>query len=57
MTAFFDFVSAWYKKPFDANGSILTWALFVLLILVLCGIWASVLSHLKPVVKAATEAV
>lgn len=51
------FLSDWYKKPFNSDGSVLNWALFVLLIIVLCGVWANILSYLRPIAKAAAEAV
>jgi hypothetical protein len=56
MSQFLTALQAWYKKPFDANGSVTTWLLFVGLVIVLALIWANVLSYIKPVATTAAEA-
>lgn len=45
------------KQPFDPNGSVLNWALFVGLILVLIWIWAGIVGYIKPIAETAAEAV
>ena len=58
MNAIVTFFSKWWNKPFDPNGNVLNWALFVFLILLLCGIWASALAPIaNKAVRAATESV
>lgn len=36
----------WFNRPFDPNGSVLNWALFVLLMLVLVSGWRTVLGYI-----------
>lgn len=50
-------ILAYFQKPFDPNGSILQWALFVLLLLILVWIWTTILAYLKPIAETAAEAV
>lgn len=57
MTDLATYLSAFWQKPFDPNGSVLNWALFVLLLLVLVWIWSSVLAYAKPVAEAAASAI
>lgn len=45
---FSDAFREWWKRPFDPQGSVINWALFVLLILVLIGVWQSVLRYARP---------
>lgn len=39
----------WLNRPFDPNGSVLNWALFVLLILLTIGIWQTILRRMVKV--------
>lgn len=39
---------AWWNRPFDPNGSVVNWALFVLLMLLLVGVWQTILRYVKP---------
>lgn len=40
----------WLKRPFDPNGSVLNWALFVLLMLLLVGIWQTILRRMTKLI-------
>lgn len=42
----------WFARPFDPNGSVLNWALFVLLMILLVGIWQTVLFRIAKKVEA-----
>ena len=41
--ALFSYLSNWWRKPFDPNGSATNWGLFVFLILMFILLWAQVL--------------
>lgn len=55
MDNFVSAVQAWIAKPFDPEGDVWNWGLFVLLILIACLVWWNVLSYLKPAARAVTE--
>lgn len=42
-----DAFSQWWKRPFSADMSVGGWALFILMILIASGLWASVISLIK----------
>lgn len=52
-----NYLQSWWEEPFNPNGSVITWALFVLLIIVLIFIWSTVIGLIKPTAKAVAEAV
>jgi hypothetical protein len=47
-----DQFKAWFARPFDPDGSVINWALFVLLILVLFGIWTKMLGYMTRALPA-----
>ena len=57
MQAFISAIQQWFKKPFDPNGSVLAWGLFVLLLIILCIIWANVISYFGKAAKTTMEIV
>lgn len=46
---FCDEFKSWWMSPFRADMSVTNWALFVLLIIVLFGMWHMVFRHIRGV--------
>jgi hypothetical protein len=40
----------WWHKPYDAEMSATRWALFLLFLIVVAGLWASVINMMKKAV-------
>lgn len=43
---------AWLNRPFNPEGNIWNWALFVLLVLILIGAWQTVIAKIRPAIAA-----
>jgi hypothetical protein len=46
----------WWAQPFDSNGGVVNWALFIGLILVLIFLWTRVIGMFESVGEAVAEA-
>lgn len=46
MSTIFSSIQGWIKQPFNSQGDLVSWALFVGLMLILVFMWTRVLSHI-----------